>query len=71
MFGGFIDNVLPGEYNVNVGKNANEPAVLGNKLVSVLKGLCLAIQQKMPVTPGTPAPEMCDSILSNTIKVAK
>lgn len=56
--------------NVNVGKNANEPAVLGNKLVSVLKGICLAIQSKMPVTPGTPAPEMCDSILSNTVKVA-
>lgn len=57
--------------NVNVGKEANEPAVLGNKLVTVLKGLCFAIQSKMPVTPGTPAPEMCDSILSNTVKIAK
>lgn len=57
--------------NVNVGKNANEPAVLGNKLVSVLKSLCLAIQAKMPVTPNMPMPEMCDSILSNTVKIQK
>lgn len=57
--------------NVNVGKDANEPAVLGNKLVTLLKSLCISIQSKMPVTPGTPAPEMCDSILSNTVKVAK
>lgn len=57
--------------NVNVGKEANEPAVLGNKLVRVLKTICTAIQAKMPATPGTPAPEMCDSILSNTVKVAK
>jgi hypothetical protein len=57
--------------NVNIGKNASEPAVCGNKLVNVLKSLCIAIQSKMPVTPGTPSPEMCDSILSNTVKVAK
>lgn len=57
--------------NVNVGKDADEPAVLGNKLVSLLKGMCYAIQAKMPATPGTPAPEMCDAIISNTIKVAK
>ena len=57
--------------NVNVGKDADEPAVLGNKLVSLLKGMCYAIQSKMPATPGTPAPEMCDAIISNTIKVAK
>lgn len=57
--------------NVNIGKDASEPAVLGNQLVSLLKSLCVSIQSKMPATPGTPAPEMCDAILSNTIKIAK
>jgi hypothetical protein len=69
-------NVIGGNINlngntVNIGKDADEPAVLGSKLVSLLKGMCYSIQSKMPVTPGTPAPEMCDAILSNTVKVAK
>lgn len=57
--------------NVNVGKNATEPMVLGNNLVSVLKSICLAIQTKMPVSPGMPNPDMVDGILSSTVKVAK
>lgn len=69
-------NVIGGTINikgneVNVGKNASEPAVLGNQLVSVLKTLCLAIQQKQPISPGVPNPDIANSILSNTVKLAK
>lgn len=57
--------------NVNIGKGASEPAVLGNNLVSVLKSICTSIQQKMPISPGMPNPDMVDGILSSTIKISK
>ena len=55
---------------VNVGKNANEPAVLGNQLAMLLKSMCMAIQMKMPQTPGMPNPDMVNTILSNNDKIA-
>lgn len=69
-------NVIGGTINltgnsVNVGKDASEPAVLGNNLSALLKSMCLAIQQKMPISPGIPSPEMVNSILSTSVKVAK
>lgn len=68
-------NVIGGTINlkgntVNVGKDASEPAVLGNQLVSLLQSMCIAIQTKYPVTPGTPNPQMVSNILSNSVKVA-
>lgn len=56
---------------INIGNNATEPMVLGNNLANVLKVLCNEIAAKNPQTPGSPNPDMIDSILSNTIKVAK
>ena len=69
-------NVIGGEVNikgnsVNVGKNASEPAVLGNQLAMVLKTMCMAIQTKSPQSPGVPNPDIVNTILSNTVKVAK
>lgn len=69
-------NVIGGTINlkgneVNVGKDANEPAVLGNQLAMVLKTMCLAIQTKQPQTPGLPNPDIVNSILSNNVKIAK
>lgn len=69
-------NVIGGTINlkgndVNIGNNASESAVLGNSLVAVLKAMCLAIQQKNPITPGLPNPDMVNSILSNHVKLSK
>ena len=55
--------------SVNVGNEAGEPAVLGNKLAAVLKSMCVSIQQKYPVTPGMPNPDMVNGILSNSVKI--
>lgn len=69
-------NIIGGSINISgndvtVGKNASEPAVLGNNLVTVLKTMINAIQMKMPISPGMPNTEIVNSILSNTVKIAK
>ena len=69
-------NIIGGTINingneVNVGKNASQPAVLGNNLVAVLKTMINAIQMKVPVSPGFPSADIANSVISNTVKVAK
>ncbi len=69
-------NIIGGTVNIksndiNIGKNADQPAVLGSNLASVLKTMCIAIQNKMPVSPGIPNPDIVNSILSNSVKIAK
>lgn len=55
--------------NVNVGDGANQPAVLGNELVKVLRNLSSQIALKYPQTPATPDTFTINSILSNNVKV--
>ncbi|MDY3979917.1 MAG: hypothetical protein SOZ00_07840 [Tidjanibacter sp.] len=53
---------------VNVGNNPTHPAVLGDKLVDILKAMDATIASKMSQTPPTFS-AVFDSILSNTVKV--
>jgi len=56
--------------SVNVGSSANQPAVLGNELVKVLRDLASQIALKYPQTPATPNAFAINSILSNNVNIA-
>lgn len=57
--------------SVAVGSDANEPAVKGNALVSVLTDLAAQIAMKYPQTPGQPNSSAFSSILSSSVTVSK
>lgn len=57
--------------SVSVGSDANEPAVKGNALVSVLTDLAAQIAMKYPQTPGQPNSSIFSSILSSSVTVSK
>lgn len=56
--------------SVSVGNGANQPAVLGNELVKVLRLFASEISLKYPQTPASPDAFTINSILSNNVTVA-
>ena len=64
------DNVELNGAAVSVGAGANQPAVLGNELVKVLRLFASEISLKYPQTPANPDAFTINSILSNNVTVS-